>query len=232
MKPVGRIYFRLAGFFLAIAFQAFGIIHDRAMDQRGKAGAGGGEPDSGAASAVGGLSGGGGCPVPDESRDPSAASPEFLPPRSIAPTPRLGGWGLTLALLATCLVPLTGLSLYAVFFGRAADRPLPVRITVDRVPIETADGRAAVLTDVIRIENLADHAIPNVTADLNGQYFLYRDSPLTPGETIIIPQNVFATKSNQRFAPGRYPIEVIHVTGRLPSGARGVAEATFPRPES
>lgn len=200
------------------------------MDQLGKAQAAGDNTDGGTGNTDGGRPGVPHRPTRDESWGASAGSPEFLPPRSIAPTPRLGGWGLTLALLATCLVPLTGLSLYAVFFGRAADRPLPVRITVDRVPIETADGRAALLTDVIRIENLADHAIPNVTADLNGQYFLYRDSPLSVGETIVIPQNVFATKSNQRFAPGRYPIEVIHVTGRLPSGARGVAEAQFPRP--
>ena len=200
------------------------------MDQLGKAEAAGDNTDGGTGNADAGRPDVPHRPTRDESRDTSADSPEFRPPRSIAPTPRLGGWGLTLALLATCLVPLTGLSLYAVFFGRAADRPLPVRITIDRVPIETADGRAALLTDVIRIENLADHAIPNVTADLNGQYFLYRDSPLSVGETIIIPQNVFATKSNQRFAPGRYPIEVIHVTGRLPSGARGVAEAQFPRP--
>lgn len=202
------------------------------MDQPGKAEAAGVNIDGAAGNAVGGRPGVPKRPVRDGSPEAAAESPEFRPPRSIAPTPRLGGWGLTLALLATCLVPLTGLSLYAIFFGRAADRPLPVRILVDRVPIETVDGRAAVLTDVIRIENLADHVIPNVTADLNGQYFLYRDSPLAPGETITIPQNVFATKSNQRFTPGRYPIEVIHVTGRLPSGARGVAEAKFPRPES
>lgn len=145
------------------------------------------------------------------------------PPRSIAPAPRLSGWALTLALLAACLVPLTALSLYAIFFGRAADKPLPVRVTLDHRPLETADGRGALLTAVVVIENLADHPIPNMTADLNGQYFLYRDSPLDVGQTIVVPQNVFATKSNQRFVPGRYPITEVNVTGRLPSGARGIS---------
>lgn len=149
------------------------------------------------------------------------------PPKSLAPTPRLSGWGLTLALLATCLIPLTALSIYAAYFGRAADKPLPVRVTLDRRPVETVGGEGALVTDVVTIENLSETAIPNVTADLNGQYFLYRDSPLEVGETIVIPQNVFATKSNQRFVPGRYPITEVTVTGRLPSGARGVSEVAF-----
>ena len=151
------------------------------------------------------------------------ASLAHHPPRSIAPRPVLSGWALTLALLATCLVPLTALSLYATFFGRAADKPLPVRVTLDLRPLETVDGRGALMTAVVVIENLADHPIPNMTADLNGQYFLYRDSPLDVGQTIVVPQNVFATKSNQRFVPGRYAITEVNVTGRLPSGARGVS---------
>ncbi len=149
------------------------------------------------------------------------------PPRSIAPAPKLSRWGLTLALLATCLVPLTALSVYAAFFGRAADRPLPVRVLLDRRPVETADGQGAVLTEVVVIENLAEAPIPNLTADLNGQYFLYRDSPLDVGQSIVVPQSVFATKSNQRFVPGRYRITEVNVTGRLPSGARGVTTVEF-----
>lgn len=149
------------------------------------------------------------------------------PPRSIAPTAQLSRRGLLLALLATCLLPLFGLTAYAVLYGRAADRPLPVRVALDRRPVEAPGRPGAVLTEVVVIENLAEFAIPNLTVDLNGQYFLYRDSPLEADETLVLPQNVFATKSNQRFVPGRYPITEVNVTGKLPSGGRGVTVVEF-----
>ncbi len=115
-------------------------------------------------------------------------------------------------------------------FGRAAEHTLPVNITLDRRFVETRDGTGAVLTDVVVVESLADFDIPNVTLDLNGQYFLYQDSPLKAGDTLVLPQQIFATKSNQRFTPGRYPIEDVTVTGKLPSGARGVTETPFSVP--
>ncbi len=132
-----------------------------------------------------------------------------------------------MALLAVCLLPLVSLSLYAVLFGRAAEHKLPVEVKLDRRFVETRDGGGAVLTDVVVVESLADFEITNVTLDLNGQYFLYQDSPLQVGETLVLPQQIFATKANQRFVPGRYPIDDVTVTGRLPSGARGVTEVPF-----
>lgn len=149
------------------------------------------------------------------------------PPRRIAPAPQLSSRGLLLALLMVCLLPLAGLSLYAIFYGSAADRPLPVGVKLERRPVQAADGQGAMLADVVVIENLADHDIPQLTADLNGQYFLYQDAPLKEGETLVVLQSAFATKSNQRFEPGSYPITEVNVTGRLPSGARGVAEFEF-----
>ena len=125
------------------------------------------------------------------------------------------------------LLPLAGLSLYAIYFGKAADKPLPVRIELDRRPIQAAHSRGAVVTDVVVIENLSDRSIPNLTADLNGQYFLYRSSPLGPGETLVLPQMIFKTKSNQTFNPKTYPVTEVTVTGRLPSGARGVTQVPF-----
>lgn len=149
------------------------------------------------------------------------------PPRSISPAPRLSGKALTAALLAACLLPLLAISIYAALFGRAADHDLPVRVKLDRRPVDAMGSQGAVLADVVVIENLARHEIPNVTIDLNGQYFLYQNSPLAVGETLVLPQTVFSTKSNQRFEPGLYPITEVTVTGRLPSGARGVAEVPF-----
>ncbi|EMI19367.1 hypothetical protein RMSM_03703 [Rhodopirellula maiorica SM1] len=149
------------------------------------------------------------------------------PPRKIAPNPKLSGLGLTLALLAVCLFPLAGLSLYATFYGRAASRSLPVEVSLDRRTVVAPNGQGGLLTDVVVIINTADHDIPNLTVNLNGQYFLYRDSPLQKGETLVLPQSIFMTKANQRFVPGRYPITEVTVTGRLPSNARGVTEVHF-----
>ena len=148
-------------------------------------------------------------------------------PRSIAPSPQLSGRGLLLLLLLVSLLPLISLSVYAIFFGRAADRDLPVAVTLDRQPVTALGDRGTVLTDVVVIENLAGHEIPNLTVNLNGQYFLYQNSPLAVEETLVVPQQIFKTKANQVFVPGRYPIDEVTVTGRLPSGARGVAEVQF-----
>ncbi len=146
----------------------------------------------------------------------------------LAPTPRLSARGLLLLLLGVCLVPLASLSLYAIWFGRAAEHSLPVAVQLERRLVTTRDGGGAVLADVVVIENLVDIQIPNITVDLNGQYFLYQDAPLEPHGVLVVPQQIFATKANQRFVPGRYPIENVTVTGRLPSGARGVTEIEFP----
>lgn len=141
--------------------------------------------------------------------------------------PTLSRRGLTLLFIAAFLLPLIALTVYAMLFGRASDRPLPVEATVGRRPVITRGGEGAVTHDVVVIRSRADFDIPKLTIDLNGQYFLHRDSPLKAGEELVLPQQIFATKSNQRFFPGRYPITEINVTGQLPSGARGVAEFRF-----
>jgi len=160
-----------------------------------------------------------------------AESPEdaavYDPPRSIAPVPQLSSRGLFLSLAAVCLTPLITLSVYAFLYGKASENLLPVNVLIDRRPLPTLDGRARILEDVIVIENEADFAISNVTVNLNGQYFLYQNKPLTIGEELIVRQAAFATKSNQRWVPGRYPIDEITVTGKLPSGARGVTELSY-----
>ena len=140
------------------------------------------------------------------------------------PAPTLTGRGLTALLLLACLLPLLVLSLYAIFYGRASDTPLPVDVEVGKRPVAMASGEGSVLADVVIVTNKTDFAIPNLTLDLNGQYFLYQDRPLEPGEELVLPQQIFMTKSNQPWVPGRYRLTEVNVTGRLPSGARGVLE--------
>ena len=149
------------------------------------------------------------------------------PPHSIAPTPQMSSRQLFVALGAVCLFPLVTLSLYAIWYGKATEHTLPVEITIDRRPIPTAGGSPARLQDVLVVKNIAPFKIPNLTMNINGQYFLYQGRPLAVGETLVVRQAAFMTKSNQSWAPGRYPITEITVTGRLPSGARGVTEVTY-----
>ncbi len=149
------------------------------------------------------------------------------PAPSIAPAPRLSSRGLIIALVVSCLLPLTVLSVYAIVFGRAAQHGLDVDVRLERRLVTTANGSGAIPSHVVVIRNLSDQDIPNLTVDLNGQYFLYQNSPLGKDETLVVPQNIFATKANQRFSPGDYPITDVTVTGRLPSGARGVTEVLF-----
>ncbi len=144
------------------------------------------------------------------------------------PGPSLSSRALTVSLLAACFTTLAVLLSYSIFYGRGYDRPLDVEIRLERRPIETADGQGAVMTDVLIVKNLTADTLPRVTLDLNGQYYLYRDKPLTPHEELVLPQAIFKTKSNQAFVPGRYAISKVNVTAQLPSGARGVAVARFP----
>ncbi|MEM1227358.1 MAG: hypothetical protein AAGJ40_16785 [Planctomycetota bacterium] len=166
-------------------------------------------------------------PYPATSSTPPDPSLVHQSPRSIAPAPRLSTRGLVIALATVCLIPLASLSLYAVLYGKASEQTLPVSVLIDRRPLPTIDGRSQMLEDVLVVENLESYDIPNVTLNLNGQYFLYQDRPLPAGETLVVRQAAFATKSNQFWKPGRYPITKILVTGRLPSGARGVTEVLY-----
>lgn len=170
-------------------------------------------------------------PSPPDAATPSANPPlaePAEPPNSrsdavrTAPAARLSSRALSVLLLLTCLIPLVALSGYAALFGKARDAPLEVEVSVVKEPVEVVGGQAAILTDAIVIQNLTDYELPNLTIDLNGQYFLHRQSALAPRERLVFPQQIFATKSNQRWVPGRYPITKISVTAKLPSGRRGV----------
>lgn len=141
--------------------------------------------------------------------------------------PQLTGRGLMVLLLLAVALTLAVLAGVALRYGRSHDAPLPVEVELGRRPIPAGDGSGALLTDVVILRNLADYPIPNLTISINGQYYLYRHSPLAAGQELVVPQQVFATKSNQRFVPGRWPITKITVTGRLPGGTRGVTEVEF-----
>jgi len=154
--------------------------------------------------------------------DPTAPPTSGSDAVRTAPAARLSPRALSVLLLLTCLIPLVTLSGYAALFGKARDAPLEVEVSVTKEPVEVIGGQVAILTDAIVIQNLTDHELPNLTIDLNGQYFLHRQSALAPRERLVFPQQIFATKSNQRWVPGRYPITKISVTAKLPSGRRGV----------
>lgn len=146
---------------------------------------------------------------------------------STRPEPKLSGRGLTIALLTACFLPLFALSIYAMIVGGAFDKPLPVTVEVDRRPLPVVNGEAAMMDDVLVITNEADFDIPRLTIDINGQYFLHQDKPLRAKEQLVVRQAAFATKANQFWVPGNYPITEINVTGQLPSKARGVLEVNF-----
>ena len=144
---------------------------------------------------------------------------------TLAPTTRLSSRGLTIALLSMAIV---GLSVYAMFPESVGGPPLPVTVTVDRQPIETTGGQGALLTEVVVVENQADHDIKRLSIEINGQYLLFQNSPLLVAEKLVLPQRVFTDKrSSQRFNPDKYEVEEIIVTGQLPSGARGVSKFEF-----
>lgn len=144
---------------------------------------------------------------------------------SVAPTMRLTRAGLLLSLASMVGA---GLGVYALFPESVGGPSLPVRVMLDRQPVETADGSGAVVTEVVVVTNLTDHPIPKLSVDVNGQYLLFRDSPLKIKETLVLPLRVFTDKrSSQRFNPDKYDVEDVVVTGQLPSGARGVTQFLF-----
>ena len=146
------------------------------------------------------------------------------PPR-VAPTLRLSRRGLIFSLLAMVGA---GLTVYSTFPDSVGGPPLPVKVTLDRRLVETVGGRGAMVTDVVVVENLADHPIPRLSLDINGQYLLFRESPLEVAEEFVVPQQIFTDKrSSQRFDPSRYEVEDVVATGQLPSGARGVSKFDF-----
>ena len=144
---------------------------------------------------------------------------------SIAPTLSLSRRGLVLSMLA--MVGL-GLSVYTLFPDSVGGPRLPVDVQLDNQPVESANGQGAVLTEVVVIRNMTDHAIARLSLDINGQYLLFRQSPLDKREVLVLPQRVFTDKrSSQRFNPTKYAVKDVVVTGQLPSGARGVSKFVF-----
>lgn len=149
---------------------------------------------------------------------------------SVAPTLRLSRRGLILCLIAMVGV---GLGVYSLFPSSVGGPSLPVDVTLDRRMVETVGGQGAIATEVVVIRNLADHPIPRLSIDINGQYLLFRDSPLNVAEELVLPQRVFTDKrSSYRFDPSQYDVEEVVVTGQLPSGARGVTKFEFQHEDS
>lgn len=140
---------------------------------------------------------------------------------SVAPTLQLSRRGLILSLGSMVLA---GLGVYALFPASVGGPPLPVEVELDKQPMVTKDNHSVVVTEIVRVKNLTSHEIPKLSIEINGQYLLFRDSPLAAEEVLELPQRVFTDKrSSQRFNPSKYRVEEIVVTGQLPSLARGVS---------
>ena len=139
-------------------------------------------------------------------------------------SPRLSALALTVALAATVLTTLAVLSLYAWRFGKATDKPLPVSVESGMFAVPTVDGKLAVLTPAIRLRNLSDSPIPNLSISINSEFLLYRDSPLGASAELVLPLEVFKTKASHPFRPQSMTVRKISVYGQLPSRARGVID--------
>ncbi|MGB7346446.1 MAG: hypothetical protein WBD20_19660 [Pirellulaceae bacterium] len=157
--------------------------------------------------------------MPDSPQSNSEPAPK------VAPTLQLSRRGLIISLVAMVAV---GLSVYALFPESINGPPLPVNATLDRQIVETKGGQGATLTDVVVLNNQSDADIPRLSIEINGQYLLHRESPLTQGESLVLPLRVFTDKrSSQRYNPVKYPAKEVIVTGQLPSGARGISKFEF-----
>ena len=157
--------------------------------------------------------------------DDSSESDETALQSNLAPSLRLSRLGLVLSLFAMVAA---GLGVYALFPDSVGGPPLPIKVSLENQPVDSANGSGAIMTEVVVITNLTDHVIPKLSAEINGQYLLFRDSPLGERESLVLPLRVFTDKrSSQRYNPTKYPVEEVTVTGQLPSGARGVTQFIF-----
>jgi hypothetical protein len=138
--------------------------------------------------------------------------------------PRLSAFALTLALAATIVSTLGILGIYAWKFGRAREKSLPVTVEIGQFPVPTLDGGVAVLAPAIRLRNQSDAPIPNLAITVNKDFHLYRDSPMPEQGELVLPLEIFKTKSNQTFRPQSMEVRKITVYGQLPSHARGVID--------
>ncbi len=156
------------------------------------------------------------------SSDSLDAPPEVV---RVAPQSQLSRGGLIAALVLMIAI---GLSVYAMFPESIGGPPLPVGVSVGEAPVETTNGSMAVLTKVLTVTSELDQPIGNLGIEVNDNYLYHQASPLQPGETLVLPQEVFTDKrSSRRFDPSRQQISEVIVRGQLPSKARGVSKFEF-----
>ncbi|MEO1617329.1 MAG: hypothetical protein AAFV88_15875 [Planctomycetota bacterium] len=121
-----------------------------------------------------------------------------------------------------------GLGVYSFFPESIGGAPLPVSVTLGKAPVPSAIGNMAVLTEVVQVTNESDDEIRNLMIKVNGHYWMTQASPLSAGETLILPQEVFTDKrSSRRFAPAIQVVTDVTVSGQLPSKSRGISKFTF-----
>ena len=143
----------------------------------------------------------------------------------VAPGAKLSKKGLIVAFAVMISV---GLSVYALFPSNIGGPPLPVEVSLEKAPMETASGKIAVLTDVVKITSTLDQPIQNLTVILNGHYWMTQSRPLEAGETVAFPLEVFTDKrSSRRFDPAIQEVNAVVVGGQLPSKSRGISKFEF-----
>lgn len=157
-------------------------------------------------------------PAPEQSRPDSSIV-------RVAPTPQLSRRGLILSFGGMIAI---GLGVYSLFPDSIGGPPLPVTVTLDDAPVETIGGNLAVVTQVVIITSQLDQPIKNLGIELNGNYQLLQASPLEPGETLVLPLEIFTAKrSSRRFDPQSQSVTDVIVRGQLPNRARGVSKFEF-----
>lgn len=145
--------------------------------------------------------------------------------QTIDPKLGLSRRGLIMSLASMVVV---GLVVYSLFPSSVGGPSLPVRVELDYRMVDAVGGQGPVATEVVVVTNLESFQIPRLSIEINGQYLLFRESPLDAAEELVLPQQVFTDKrSSQRFNPRKYEVEDIVVTGQLPSGSRGVIKFDF-----
>lgn len=143
----------------------------------------------------------------------------------VAPQSRLSRGGL---IAAFAVMIALGLGVYAMFPESIGGPPLPVSVTIGESPVETTSGSVAVLTKVVKVTSELEQPIRNLGIQLNDHYLYIQAGPLQPGETIVLPQEVFTDKrSSRRFDPDQQVVTEVVVRGQLPSNARGVSKFEF-----
>lgn len=143
----------------------------------------------------------------------------------IKPNLTLPGWALFVVLGSIAAV---GIGVYSLFPESVGGPPLPIEVEVKTALVDATGGVVKLTSEVVEVTNRSDEPIRHLTVIINGHYQLARQSPISPGETLTLPQSIFTDKrSSRRFNPTLADVTKVVVRGQLPKGTRGVSIFEF-----